>query len=95
MRRTSVSFYEKQLVKLKSDKKLLELELEDVKPPDPNADFIAYELVPLGRGVEHQPDVEKAVVAFRKKYPKKKTAPIRTPPSTGPRRQAPPNRTGR
>ncbi len=67
-----VRFYEEQLVKLRADRQLLELELEDAPEPDPKANFIRYATVQLGRTIEDEPKVHAAVESFRKKYPKAK-----------------------
>ncbi len=69
-RKPNTEFYEKQLVKLRADKQLMQMELEELKDPDPKANFINYELAPLGRDMVHEESVEAAIVAFRKKWPK-------------------------
>lgn len=69
-RKPNTDFYQQQLVKLRAEKQLMELELGDLKDPDPKANFIAYELAPLSRDMEHEESVDKAILAFREKWPK-------------------------
>lgn len=68
----NVDFYEKQVTKIKAEKQLLELELEETPVVDGTNNYIAFEAVPLAKSITHDEAIEKAVVAFRAKYPKKK-----------------------
>jgi 2',3'-cyclic-nucleotide 2'-phosphodiesterase (5'-nucleotidase family) len=72
IKRGGVQYYETQLVKLRSEKQLVQAELEAAAATDPNADFIHYELTALDKTIVHDEAVEKAVVSFRKAHPKPK-----------------------
>jgi 2',3'-cyclic-nucleotide 2'-phosphodiesterase (5'-nucleotidase family) len=74
IKRGGVQYYETQLVKLRSEKQLVQAELEAAENIDPNADFIHYELTALDKTIVHDGEVEKAVVGFRKAHPKPKAA---------------------
>jgi len=65
-------YYLKQLVKMRADKSVLELELEELAPPDPTANYVTYDLAPVKKTLPDEPVIGKAVTAFRVKYPKLK-----------------------
>ena len=95
IKRGGVDYYEKQVVKIRSEIQLARAELEAVEDADPTADFIHYDLAALDRTIVHDPTVEAAVVKFRKKYPQPKPTYGALPsqrfgtPSTSTRSQAP------
>ena len=71
-RAIGVDYYRKQLVKMRTDKQTLEMDLEGLAPPDPAANYVTYEQVPVKKTLEDEPTIGKAVTAFRVKYPKLK-----------------------
>lgn len=63
-------FYRNQVVRLRTQKAALEAQLEDGPSLDFAANYFSYEMIPMAKDVEDQPEVLKAVQAFRVKYPK-------------------------
>jgi hypothetical protein len=87
-RTIGADYYRKQLVKMRAEKASLELELEDVAPADPTANFVAYQLAPVKKSLADEPKIGKDVLAFRAKYPKLKPGLAKRPlPGTPPKRR--------
>ncbi len=80
-------YYKKQLVKIRADKASMELEIDDLKPVDPSANYVVYELAPVKKSLPDQATIGKEVLAFRAKYPKLKPgARARKVPAVPPKR---------
>ena len=86
-RTIGADYYQKQLVKMRAEKASFQLELEGIEPPDPTANYVAYELAAVKKSLPDEPKIGKEVTAFREKYPKLKPGvPKRPVPGTPPKR---------
>jgi|GEM_PF-1481014 len=89
------SFYEKQITKLRAEQQLLEMQVQDTPAVDAKANFIKFELVPLGKAIEHDATIDAAIAKLRKTVPslaKKPKRPSSVPPRLmGPRKGATPH----
>lgn len=66
----NLEFYRKQLVKFQAEKQMLSMELEETAKPDPRANFVTYELIPVDKDIEDESTCAGAVTAFRAEVPK-------------------------
>jgi 2',3'-cyclic-nucleotide 2'-phosphodiesterase (5'-nucleotidase family) len=86
-RTIGADYYRKQLVKMRAEKVAFEMELEDIAPADPTANYVAYQLAAVKKSLPDEPKIGKDVLAFRAKYPKLKPGIGKRPvPGTPPKR---------
>ncbi len=90
-RAKSVDYLERNLVQLKTELQELELDLEDLAEPDPNASYVKWELKGMTTAYADHAKTAAAVKAYRDVYPdptrKKKTPPpprLAKPATRGP-----------
>ena len=79
-----IEIIERMIVQAKTELQELEMDLEEVNDPDPNASHVRRTLTPLNKTIADEPTCAKWITAYRKIHPdpkKKRRAP--PPPKAG------------
>ncbi len=79
----TLTFLEQNLVQLKTDLQTAEMDLEDLKEPDPKAPFITWENRPIDQALADEEALAKRIAKHRETYPdptKPKTPPLPAKP---------------
>lgn len=65
----TLTFYEQNLVQLKTDLQTVTMDLEDLTEPDPSASFVQWELKPMDTTLAEDAKVLESIAKHREKYP--------------------------